>query len=445
MMGHGAAPSRLVFVAGDPDRAGENVRQGAILGTRLPGMLHRLTRKLGRNLHMATHRLPLNGFKVIDLTAHRAGPTAVRQLADWGADVIKIEAPGPAVDATGSRRDGPDFQNLHRNKRSLTLNLKSPEGLKIFFELVKDADVVVENYKSTVKHRLGVDYEAVKKVNPRIVYGSISGFGQDGPYEGRAGVDQIAQGMGGLMTITGHPGGGPVRVGIAINDTSSGILLANAIVLALLDRERTGEGQWVATSLIEAQIFMLDFQASRYLIKGEVAGQEGNSHPTSSGTGMFQTSDGYINIAASGDSLWRNFCKAAGAEHLLSNPDFATPASRSKNRKHLAELLTGIIRQHTNDYWIDLMLKAGVPCGPINTIDKVFDDPQVKHLGIARPINHPKYGKQTVVGQPIHMSKYPQPDTLKHTPEPGEHTEEVLGALGYDKKAIEGLRAKGAI
>src|SRR5687768_9723000 len=228
---------------------------------------------------MTTRPLPLNGFKVLDLTAHRAGPTAVRQLADWGADVIKIEAPdAPDVDVTGSRRSGPDFQNLHRNKRSLTLNLKSPEGLEIFFKMVKDADVVVENFRSTVKHRLGVDYEAVKKVNPRIVYGSISGFGQDGPYEGRPGVDQIAQGMGGLMSITGHAGGGPVRVGIAINDTSSGLLLANGIVLALLDRERTGEGQWVSTSLIEAQIYMLDFQAARYLIKGEVAGQIGRSH-----------------------------------------------------------------------------------------------------------------------------------------------------------------------
>jgi formyl-CoA transferase len=386
---------------------------------------------------MATTRLPLNGFKVIDLTAHRAGPTAVRQLADWGADVIKVEAPGPAIDATGSRRDGPDFQNLHRNKRSLTLNLKTPEGLKIFFELAKDADVIVENYKSTVKHRLGVDYEAVKKVNPRIVYGSISGFGQDGPYEGRAGVDQIAQGMGGLMSITGHPGGGPVRVGIAINDVAAGVLLANAIVLALLERERSGEGQWVATSLIEAQIFFLDFQASRYLIKGEVAGQAGNNHPTSSGTGMYQTADGYINIAASGDSLWEHFCKAADAADLLTDPDF----KNVKLRARLAE----IMKRHSNDWWVDAMNKAGVPCGPINTIDKVFADPQVKHLRIARPVNHPKYGKQTVVGQPIHMSRYPQPDTLKHTPEPGEHTEEVLGALGYDKAAIAGLRTKGAI
>src|ERR1043165_7021049 len=197
--------------------------------------------------------LPLDGFTVIDQTAHRAGPTAVRQLADWGADVIKIEAPGEHTDATGSRRDGPDFQNLHRNKRSMTLNLKSKEGLAVFMKLAAKADVVVENFKSTVKHRLGVDYDAVRKVNSRIVYGSISGFGQDGPYEGRPGVDQIAQGMGGLMSITGLPGQGSVRVGIAINDTASGILLANGFVLALLEREKSGEGQWVHTSLIRSE------------------------------------------------------------------------------------------------------------------------------------------------------------------------------------------------
>ncbi len=278
--------------------------------------------------------LPLDGYRVIDLTAHRAGPTAVRQLADWGADVIKIEAPGEHTDATGSRRDGPDFQNLHRNKRSLTLDLKSPEGKKIFFQLAEKADVVVENFKSTVKHRLGVDYEAVRKVNPRIVYGSISGFGQDGPYEGRPGVDQIAQGMGGLMSITGLPGQGPVRVGIAINDTAAGILLANGIVLALLEREKSGEGQWVHTSLIEAQLFMLDFQAARWLMKHEVPGQEGNFHPTSPGTGMFQTADGYINIAASGDNLWKQILRGGRRQGIGRQPRFRDrAAAREKPRR----------------------------------------------------------------------------------------------------------------
>jgi crotonobetainyl-CoA:carnitine CoA-transferase CaiB-like acyl-CoA transferase len=394
---------------------------------------------------MTSLPLPLNDFLVIDLTAHRAGPTAVRQLADWGAQVIKIEPSGELVDATGSRRDGPDFQNLHRNKRAMTLNLKSDEGRAIFFKLAERADVIVEHYKSEVKHRLGIDYEAVREVNPRIVYGSISGFGQDGPYAGRAGVDQIAQGMGGLMSITGHAGQGPVRVGIAINDTSAGLLLSYGIVLALLSRERTGEGQWVQTSLLEAQIFMLDFQAARYLMKGEVAGQEGNFHPTSPGTGMFQTADGYINVAASGDNLWRRFCEAAGAKDLLTNPDFATVVARAKNRSALISHLNEIMRRHPSAYWVELLTKAGVPCGPINTIDQTFADPQVQHLGIAKPVSHPKLGPQKVVGQPIHMSRYPQPNELRPTPDQGEHTDAVLSELGYDAGAIEGLRQRGVV
>ena len=393
-----------------------------------------------------TTRLPLNGFKVLDLTAHRAGPTAVRQLADWGADVIKIEAPGgPEVDATGSRRNGPDFQNLHRNKRSLTLNLKAPEGLQIFMEMAKTADVVVENYRSNVKHKLGVDYESVKKVNPRIVYGSISGFGQTGPYKDRAGVDQIAQGMGGLMSVTGFPENGPTRVGIAINDTSAGQLLASGITLALLDRERTGEGQWVQTSLVEAQIYMLDFQAARYLIKGEVPGQEGNSHPTGAGTNMFKTADGYINIAAAGERTWERFCEVAGAKHLLTDPEYATPMARQNNRKPLLEIIGRIVKEKPSAYWDKLLYDAGVPCGPINTMDKVFADPQVQHLGIATPIDHPKYGKQTVVGQPIHLSRYPQPEKLKHTPDMGEHTVEILKGMGYDDAKIAALKEKRVV
>src|SRR6266571_1768418 len=353
---------------------------------------------------MSTPSLPLNGFTVIDLTAHRAGPTAVRQLADWGADVIKIEMPGEHTDATGSRRDGPDFQNLHRNKRSLSLDLKTPEGKKIFFQLAEKADVVVENFRSTVKHRPG--------------------------------VDQIAQGMGGLMSITGLPGQGPVRVGIAINDTSAGILLANGIVLALLERERSGAGQWVHTSLIEAQLFMLDFQASRWLMKGEVAGQEGNFHPTSPGTGMFQTADGYINIAASGDNLWKRFCEVAGDKELASNPDFATVPLRAKNRPALIAHLNDLVRSKPSAYWVEALNKAGVPYGPINTIDQTFADPQVKHLGIRRPVDHPNLGTFDIVGQAIHMSASPQPARLRPTPDQGQHTDEVLRELGYDAAAI---------
>jgi formyl-CoA transferase len=390
--------------------------------------------------------LPLSHIKVLDLTAHRAGPTAVRQLADWGADVIKIEPPGPASnDATGSTRHGFDFQNLHRNKQSMTLNLKSPEGHAIFMKLAEKADVIVENYRSDVKYRLKVDYESVKKVNPRIVYGSIAGFGQSGPDAARPGVDQIAQGMGGLMSITGEPGRGPMRVGIPIADLTSGLLLAQAIILALYHRDRTGEGQWVHTSLIEAQIFMLDFQASRWLIKGEVPKQAGNDHPTGIPTGVFPTSDGHINIAASGDNLWKRCAKALGAPELIDHPEHATGALRSQNRKAVNERIAAITRTNSSAHWIDALNKAGVPCGPINTIDRTFAEPQVQHLGIARPVKHPKLGDIKVVGQPINLTATPQPKALKPTPEMGEHTASVLERLGYDAKAIEALRAGGVI
>jgi formyl-CoA transferase len=392
--------------------------------------------------------LPLSHIKVLDLTAHRAGPTAVRQLADWGASVVKIEPPpepGSNTDAMGGSRHGFDFQNLHRNKQSMTLNLKSPEGHAIFMKMAKDADVIVENYRSDVKYRLKVDYETVAKVNPRIVYGSIAGFGQSGPDAARPGVDQIAQGMGGLMSITGEPGRGPMRVGIPIADLTSGLLLAQAMILALYNRERTGKGQWVHTSLIEAQIFMLDFQASRWLMKGEVAKQAGNDHPTSIPTGVFPTSDGHINIAASGNNLWKRFCGALDAPQLLDHPEHATPALRSQHRQALNERIGEITRTNTSAHWIDKINKAGVPCGPINTIDKTFAEPQVQHLGIARPVKHPKLGDIKVVGQPINLSDFPQPAALKPTPDMGEHTDQVLASLGYDKQGIEKLRTGGVV
>ncbi len=390
--------------------------------------------------------LPLDGLSVLDLTAHRAGPTAVRQLADWGADVIKVEAPGSGgADATGSSRHGFDFQNLHRNKRSMTLNLKLPEAHAIFMRMAAKADVIVENYRSDVKYRLKVDYDTVAKVNPRIVYGSISGFGQTGPDATRPGVDQIAQGMGGLMSITGLPGQGPVRVGIPIADLTSGMFLAQGILLALMQRSQTGVGQWVHTSLLEAQIFMLDFQASRWLIAHEVPQQAGNDHPTGIPTGVFPTADGFINIAASGDALWTRFCKAIGWEAALADPDYATGPLRSKNRKVLNERLGTITRTKPSMHWLAALNQAGVPCGPINDVAGVFAEPQTQHLGIARAVHHPKLGDIQVVGQPINMSAAPQPETLRPTPELGEHTEAILAELGYDAAAIAGLREKGAI
>ncbi len=396
---------------------------------------------------MGTARLPLEGIHALDLTRARAGPTCARQLADWGADVIKIELPprpGGGDGITGERH-GFDFQNLHRNKRSLTLNLKADAGRDIFMQLAKDVDVIVENYRPGVKHRLGVDYEAVCEVNPRIVYGSISGFGQAGPYRDRPGVDQIAQGLGGLMSITGLPGQGPVRVGIPIADLTAGMLLAQGILLALFERERSGEGQWVHTSLLEAQIQMLDFQAARWLISQEVAPQAGNDHPTSIPTGVFPTADGHINIAASGGILWQRLCQTLGLEALLDDPDYADNELRSKNRKALNARISEVTPSRTSAEWIEVLNEAGVPCGPINTIDATFADPQVQALGIARPMPRPQLGDTHVVGQAINLARTPQPPSHRATPELGQHTDEILGSLGLDGDAIRDLRENGVI
>ena len=393
---------------------------------------------------MANPNLPLSRFKVVDFTAHRAGPTAVRHLADWGADVIKVESPGKVDDPMGGPRDGFDFQNLHRNKRSLTLNLKSPKGRDIFLALCKTADVVVENHRSTVKHRLGVDYESVRAVNPRIVYASISGFGQDGPYATRPGVDQIAQGMGGLMSVTGEPGRGPMRVGIPIADLTSGMFLAMGILTALLHREATGEGQWVQTSLLEAQIAMLDFQAARWLIKHEVPGQAGNDHPTSMPTGVFPCADGLMNIAATG-TIWPRFARVIGAAELVDDPRFKTGEMRAKNREALRAEIAAKLQHRTCAEWDRILGEAGVPCGPINTIDRTFADPQVRHLEMARPTRHARLGDMDVVRSPIQMSGTPQPAAFKPSPDAGEHSAAVLASLGYSADQIAALRAEGVI
>ena len=391
--------------------------------------------------------LPLARFKVLDLTAHRAGPTAVRQLADWGADVIKIERPISTTshDSMGGRRHGPDYQNLHRNKRGMTLDLKSEEGRAVFFKLAESADVIVENFRSDVKHRLGVDYDAVAAVNPRIVYGSISGFGQSGPDAKRPGVDQIAQGMGGLMSITGLPGQGPVRVGIAIADLTSGMFLAQAIMLALLQRETTGKGQWVHTSLLESMIFMLDFQAARWLMKGEVPGQAGNNHPTSVPTGVFPTSDGYVNIAAAGDTLWRRLCDTLEAPDLFADDRFSTTQDRSENRDALNAAISEITQTKPSAHWIKTLSSAGVPSGAINSIDQTFAEPQVKHLGIATTVNHNDIGAFEVVGQPINMADIPRATELQPAPNPGQHTDEILKSIGYSDRDIAKLRDSGTV
>jgi len=387
--------------------------------------------------------LPLARFKVLDLTRVRAGPTCVRQLADWGADVIKIEMPG-VDDGLGGPRHGPDFQNLHRNKRSMTLDLKQAEGLAVFREMVKTADVVVENFRPDVKFRLGIDYESLKPLNKGLVYGSISGFGQDGPYRERPGVDQIAQGMGGLMSITGLPGQGPVRVGVPIADLGAGIFCAMGILIALLEREVSGEGQWVQSSLLQAQIALLDFQAARWLIASEVPGQAGNDHPTSIPTGVFPTRDGHINIAGSGGHIYKRLCVALGAEHLIDDPSFVTDAARSKNRAALNAAISQVTRHRSSAEWIALLNEAGVPCGPIYKMDEVFADPQVLHIGMATSMRRPRLGDTNVVNQAVALSRTPSSIRLP-TPEKGEHTQDVLREFGYDDAKIATLRQRKVI
>ncbi len=388
--------------------------------------------------------MPLSRITVLDLTLARAGPTCVRHLADWGANVIRIEPPDTGGEDVAGNRHGFDFQNLHRNKRAIRLNLKSPDGHAAFMKLVATADVVIENMRAAVKHRLKVSFDDVHEVNPRIVYGSISGFGQDGPYGPRAGVDQIAQGMGGLMSITGLPGQGPVRVGIPIADLTAGNLLALGVMTALFDREKTGIGRWVTTSLLEAQIFMLDFQASRWLIAKEVAPQAGNDHPTGIPTGVFPTADGHINIAASSARLWERFCDTIDKPEWKAKPEWKTQKGRSTDRKAINAIIGEVTRTKSAKHWIELFEEAGIPCGPIYTIDQVFADPQVRHLGMARKMEHPDLGTEEVVASGFNISGYSK-DIRLPTPDAGSSTDEVLRSVGYTDAQLADLRKKGVI
>jgi len=381
-------------------------------------------------------------LRVLDLTRVRAGPTCVKQLADFGADVIKIESPRP--DGMSGARHGHDMQNLHRNKRSLTLDLKAPEGREIFMRLVRQADVVVENFRPDVKVRLGIDYPALHAVNPRVILASISGFGQDGPYGDRPGFDQIAQGMGGFMSVTGAPGQGPMRGGAAIADIAAGLHAALGIFTALIERQTSGEGQWVQSSLLMSQIALMDFQAARYLIDGEVPEQVGNDHPTSMPTSAYATKDGWVNIGAAGQAIWERLAGALGHPEWVAGPEFADGRARSANRVALNARIGAVVATRTTTEWVALLNEAGVPCGPIYTMDQVFADPQVRHIGAAATVRHPQLGELRIVNQAVRLSRTPA-TMARAAPEHGEHTGEILRQLGYDETLIEALRTRGVI
>jgi formyl-CoA transferase len=387
--------------------------------------------------------LPLDDIRVIDLTVARAGPTCVRQLADWGADVIRVEPPADLDRATETRH-GSDFQNLHRNKRSLALNLKAPGALEVLMRLVDTADVLIENMRPPVKDRLGFSWASVHERNPRLIFGSISGFGQDGPYAGRGSVDQIAQGMGGLMSVTGTPGTPPTRAGIPVSDLAAGLYLAVGVLVALHDRERTGTGRWVQTSLLESMIAMMDFQATRWTVDGEVPPSAGNHHPTTVPMGCYASADGYVNVAGLGGRLLHALCTVIGLPGLPDDPRFDSAAARSANRAELNELIGDRLRTRTTAEWVTELNAAGVPCGPVYRMDEVFADPQVQHLDMTSAVAHPELGPLDIIRNAVRMTG--TPGTVRApSPDHGTHTGEVLAGLGYSPAEIEDLRRRGVV
>ncbi len=382
-------------------------------------------------------------IRVVDMTQVRAGPTAARQLADWGADVIQVQMPEHMRgDDTLGGQDGSDYQYTHRNKRSITLDLKNPEGIAALKKLATTADVLIENFRPDVKSRLGIDYESLCKDNPRLVYASISGFGQTGPYATRPGFDHIAQGMGGLMSVTGSPGEGPMRVGIAIADLTAGIFAAYGITVALLERERSGRGQWLHTSLLEAMVYMMDFQTARWTVEGEIPKQAGNYHPTSIPTGVYRTKDGHINIAVFGSKIWERFCNALGAPEWVNDSRYHNKSARSVNRDSLNAAIEERLAAHGSAHWIELFNGLGVACGRINDMKQVFEEPQVQYLGMVKTVASKHHGEQKLVGQPVTLERTPS-TIARAAPKRGEHTEEVLTEIGYDAATLARLKSAG--
>ena len=382
-------------------------------------------------------------FRVIDLTQVRAGPTACRQLADWGADVVQVQMPEHMRgDDTLGGQEGSDYQYTHRNKRSITLNLKEPEGISVLKRLIQGADVVVENFRPDVKFRLGIDYDSLKQDNPGLVYASISGFGQSGPLAERPGFDQIAQGMGGLMSVTGAAEQGPMRVGIPIADLCAGIFAAQGILVALLEREKSGQGQYLHTSLLESMVYMMDFQTSRWLIDGEVATQAGNFHPNSIPTGVYKARDGYMNIAVFGSKIWERFCDILGAPQWVQDERYMAKAGRSVHRDALNAEINAKLALQDRAYWIERLNAGGVACGLINNVQEMFAEPQIQHLGMVKEVVSKHLGAQKLVGQPMQLARTPS-SIARAAPRRGEHTEEILTELGLQADDLARMKSTG--
>lgn len=391
---------------------------------------------------------PLAGLKVIDLTSFLSGPFCTMLLGDMGAEVIKIEEP-KAGDANRSSRpsikgEGAYFLYANRNKKSITLNLREEEGRKILIQLAKDADVFVENYRPQVKKRLKIDYPALSEINPRLIYCSISGFGQTGPWSERPGFDQIAQGMSGLMSVTGFPEYGPTRVGVAIGDSVCGIFAAYGILAALLEREKSGQGQFLETSLLEGLVSVLGFQAAKYFATGEIPLPQGNDHAVNAPYGTYRTKDVYINIATATKKMWEILCQILGMTDLMNDPRFLKDADRVKNKKELRELMEEQLASKTSAEWVEILNQEGIPCGTINTIDQVFQDKQVLHQQMLLEVDHLTAGKIKMIGFPVKMERTPAHISLP-PPVLGQHNHEILKGLNYSDEAIEDLRKREII
>ena len=393
--------------------------------------------------------LPLDGIKVVDLSAALTGPFCTQLLADFGAEVLKIEPPGKGdmLRAFGPpylKGESPYFLLTNRNKRGITLDITKEKGREILIRLAKDADVFIENYRPSVKKKLKIDYDTLKEINPRLIYCSISGFGQTGPYAERAGFDPIAQGMSGIASITGWKHTGPVRVGVAIGDSLGGIFAAYGILMAIIERERSGQGQRVETSLLEGLISVLGFQAAKFFATGERPEPLGNDHGMVSPYGTFKTKDSFINIAAGNQGMWERLAEALGLGHLIREERFRTVPDRVTNRSELGKLLEEKLGEKTTKEWGEILNEVGVANGPILHIDEVFQDPQVLHQEMLVEMDHPTIGKIKNIGFPVKLSRTPAA-VRRPPPLLGQHTEDLLKELGYGPQEIETLRKEKII